>query len=130
MMKKYFSLLLCCLMLNLTFYSSTLANTKFDDNARLAQKIKTGILKLGTGKDSRVEIKLKKGNKVVGYIDKINETSFTVIEDKTNTSTEIPYPIVKSAKGKSLSKGAKIAIGVGIVVGLLIVLGLLAAAKD
>jgi len=70
------------------------------------------LLKLGTGKDARVKIKLRNGTKLKGYVSEINDESFFVVEDSTGATTEVPYPQTKQVKGNNLSSGAKIAIGI------------------
>lgn len=101
---------------NLPISTTVLGETREEKAAKLAEKIKANITKLGTGKDAKVEVKLKDGTKLKGYVDKINENSFVVVDDKTGVSTEVLYPNVKQVKGNNPSTGAKIAIGVGIVV--------------
>ena len=64
-------------------------------------------------------LKLKDGKKLKGYIVQANESNFVVMEEKTATPTEVPYPQAKQVKGNNLSTGAKIAIGVGILLGVI-----------
>ena len=85
--------------------------------------------KLGTGTDARVEVKLKDGKKLKGYISQINDESFTVVEDKTGVATEIPYPQPKQIKGNNLSTGATIAIAAGIVFAIILIIGFAAPAR-
>ena len=121
MFKKYLSLALVILVINLAFGATAFASTKEDKEARFAAKVKNEIAKLGTGTDARVEVKLRDKTKLKGYISQINENSFVVVADNTNTPTEVPYPQTKQVKGNNLSTGAKIAIGIGIGVALFFV---------
>jgi len=114
MFRKYLSLALMILVINLAFGATAFAGTKADKEARFAAKVKNEIAKLGTGTDARVEVKLRDKTKLKGYISQINENSFVVIADNTNTPTEVLYPQTKQVKGNNLSTGAKIAIGVAI----------------
>lgn len=61
MLKKYLILVLTLLVLNLSLHISVFAQTNLDKEAKLAEKVKIGIFKLGTGKKARVKIKLKDG---------------------------------------------------------------------
>jgi hypothetical protein len=122
MLKKYLSLLLVILIFNLTFSTSIFAATKEDKEARFAEKVKTNIGKLGTGKSALVKLKLKDKTKLEGFISAANDKTFTVTSLKTGTPTVVDYSQVKTAKGNNLSTGAKIAIGVGIAVGVIIFL--------
>ena len=120
MLKKYFTLFLTILVFNLFLSIPLFANSKED---KFAKKVKTNITKLGTGKDARVEVKLRDKTKLKGYVSQINENSFVVVDEKTGASTEVPYPNAKQVKGNNLSTGVSIAI----VVGLLTVAIILAA---
>ena len=123
MFKKYLTLILTVLVLNLFLCASVFAETKAEKEAKFAAKVKAQVTELGTGKDARIEVKLKDGTKLKGYVSQINENSFVVMNEKTATPTEVPYPQTKQVKGNNLSSGAKIAIVVGIVVGALLIIG-------
>lgn len=74
------------------------------------------------GENSLIEVKLKDKTKVKGYIGEISDDYFVVIDKLNGTSTKVPYPQVKQAKGNNLSTGAKIAIGLGILAAVLVIL--------
>ena len=116
MFKKYLILMMTILVINLSLSSVAFAETKEEKEAKFADNVKINVVKLGTGKEARVEVKLKDGTKIKGYISEINDNGFVVVNDKTGTSTEIPYPQAKQVKGNNLSTGVKIAIAVGIIV--------------
>jgi hypothetical protein len=99
-----------------------LAETKSEKEVKFAQKVKARVTKLGSGPDAKVEVKLKDGRKLKGYVSQINEDGFVVI-DKTGVSTEIPYPQTKQVKGHNLSTGVKIGIGIGIAILVLVLVG-------
>lgn len=122
MFKKYLTLILTILVINLSLSASAFADTKEEKAAKFAEKVKTSVSRLGTGKDARVEVKLRDRTKLKGYISQINENSFVVVDDKTGNAAEIPYPNAKQVKGNNLSTGAKIAIGVGIAVVVLFII--------
>ena len=88
-------------------------------------KVKSELAKFGIGKSAIVNVKLKDGTKLKGYISQINDDDFVIKDSDTKTPTTIPYLQTKQVKGNNLSTGAKIAIGIGIGVGALILLALI-----
>ncbi|MEJ7849572.1 MAG: hypothetical protein WKF92_15930 [Pyrinomonadaceae bacterium] len=71
MFKKYLTLILTLLVLNLSLSATVFAETPKE--AKHAEKVKVNITKLGTGKDARVEVKLRDKTKLKGYVSEINE---------------------------------------------------------
>jgi small nuclear ribonucleoprotein (snRNP)-like protein len=126
MFKNYMVLTLAILTLNLSLSASISIETKDEKEAKAAEKIKVNVAKLGTGKDARVEVKLKDGTKVKGYVSETSESSFVVMNEKTAVFTEVPYQQTRQVKGNNLSTGAKIAIVVAGVIGVALLIGLLA----
>ena len=123
MKKKLFSSLLILLLVHATSHLSVVsAKSPSEEGARLAEKVKVGITRLGAGPGARVRLKLRDGRRVEGYISQINEGSFVVIDTKANTATTVAYPQVKQVKGNNLSSGVKFAIGAAVVVVLLLIL--------
>ena len=114
MLKKMLSMLLIGLVMNLGIVA-VFAETTAEKEAKFAEKVKANITKLGTGKDARVEVKLRDKTKLKGYVSQINENSFVVVEDKTGNASEVPYPNAKQVKGNNLSNGVKLAIGIGLI---------------
>ena len=90
------------------------AGSKDEKQAILAEKVKKGILQLGTGERVRVSVELRDKTKLDGYINSSDENSFVVTDPKSGNSTSVPYNTVKSVKGVHLSKKTKIWIGIGI----------------
>ncbi len=122
MFKKFLVLGVTVLIINLFLSVAVFAETKAEKEAKFADKVKTNVTKLGTGKDARVEVKLRDKTKLKGYVSEINEKSFVVVDDKTGAATEVPYPNAKQVKGNNLSTGIKIAIGVGILLAVIFIL--------
>jgi hypothetical protein len=114
MLKKLLSLLLVAFLINLAGVRLAYADSKEEKQARFAEKVKSNVLKLGTGETARVKVKLHDKTKLAGYISAADNEGFTVTNPKTGTATLVTYPQVKSVQGNNLSTGAKIAIGVGI----------------
>ena len=123
MFKKYLSAVLCGLLINLTAILTVSAATKPDNEVKFAEKVKAGIAKLGTGPDAKIQVKLRDGTKLKGYVSKIEEDYFVVTDAKTGATTTVAYPQVKQTKGNNLSTGVKIAIAIVIVAAILAFIG-------
>ena len=126
MFKKYLTVILAVLVINLSLSAVAFGETKEEKEAKFAEKVKANISKLGTGKDARIEVKLKDGTKLKGYISQANENSFVLMDEKTAVPTEVPYPATKQIKGNNLSAGVKIAIGIGIFLAIFFIIGVTA----
>lgn len=101
------------------------ARARPDKQTRLTEKVKAGIFKLGTGKDSLVAVKLRDKKVLVGYISEAKDDTFVVSDPKTGTDSPVAYADVTQVKGHNLGTGAKIGIGIAIGAGIaLIVLAL------
>ena len=122
MFKKLLSLALVALLINLAGMRLAYADSKEEKQARFAEKVKTSVLKLGTGEAARVKVKLRDKTKLEGYISAADGEGFTVTNLKTGAATQVAYPQVKSVKGNNLSTKAKIAIGVGIAAAVILLI--------
>lgn len=119
MLNKNLSLLLISSLLSSLFAApAALAKTKEEREAARAAKVKAELVKLGTGQETEIAVKLRDKTKLTGYLSKIEAETFAITNSKTGRETNVPYPAVSQAQGKNLSTGAKIAIGVGIGVGI------------
>lgn len=115
------TLITCVLYFAFAMPAEISANTTLEEQARFAEKVKTGIVKLGVGPDARVAVKLRDNTKLSGYISEVNESSFVVTNAKTGVSTVVSYPDVKQVKGNNLSTGQKFAVAAVIVAALAII---------
>ena len=86
------------------------ASSKEEKEAKLAEVVKSRIIKLGAGPAARIEVKLRDKTKLKGYVREIAEDHFVVVDDRTGVTTTIAYPQVKQVKSNNLSTGAKYAI--------------------
>jgi hypothetical protein len=123
MLKKVCSVVLSALLLQAAAVPA-FAGTKAEKEAKRAEKVRTQLAKLGTGKDARVRVQLRDKTKLEGYVSAAAADAFTVT-DNAGKSTAVPYPQVKKAQGNNLSTGAKIAIGVGIGAGVTLIIFLI-----
>lgn len=111
MLKKICSAILATLLLQAAAVPA-FAKTNAEKDARRAEKVRTQLSKLGTGRDAQVRLELRDKTKVEGYLSEAGADTFTVT-DKEGKTTNVPYQDVKKAHGNNLSTGAKIAIGAG-----------------
>jgi hypothetical protein len=124
-MKKLLTMILACLVLGAVSVRPVAASSNAEKELRLAGKVRQGIEKLGSGSNTRVEVKLRDKTRLKGYISEISENGFVVTDLKTGASNKVAYAEVKQIKGNNMSTGAKIAIGIGIGVGITILVLLL-----
>lgn len=116
------AVIVCVLTLTVGFPASALANSATDKRARFADKVKAGVIRLGTGADARVEVKLRDKTKLSGYVSEANEGSFVVTDAKLGTNTVVAYPDVAQVRGNNLSTGQKVLIGAAITAGVLAII--------
>ena len=120
MLKKICSVVLAALLIQ-SVAVPAFAKSDAEKAARRAEKVRTQLAKLGTGKDARVRLELRDRTKLEGYISEAGAESF-VVTDSAGKTTTVAYPQVVKAKGNNLSTGAKIAIGIGIGAGVVLLI--------
>jgi len=81
-------------------------------------KVKTEVETRLRKKEEHVKVKLRSGSEVKGRITQSSENGFTVVEEKSGSSTQIAYADVSNVEGRGMSKTKKTLIGVGIGVGV------------
>jgi len=127
MFKRILSFMLIVLLLNVIGVSPAYAaGVKQEKGERKAEKIKASILKLGTGKEARVAVRLKNRSIVEGYVSEASDKTFVVVAEKSGIITTIPYLQVNklvSGKGVRIAKDAAkgVAIFAGFIGGLLLI---------
>jgi hypothetical protein len=86
------------------------------------EKARATVARLGVGKDARVEVRLRDGGKLKGYIGEVAADSFTVIDSKTGAPTIVSYADVIQVKkqGNGLSTLTKVLIGAAVATGAII----------
>ena len=129
-MKKLLTMIVAGLVLTAVSVRPVWASSNVEKEVRFAGKVKSGIEKVGSGRDTRVDVKLRDKTRLKGYVSEIGETEFVVTDAKTGASNKVAYANVAQVKGNNLSTGAKIGIGIGIGVGLTILVVLLIIANS
>ena len=112
MLKKVCSLMLSALLLQAAAVPA-FAAASAEKEAKRAGKVRTQLMKLGTGEDARIKLVLRDKTRLEGYVSEAGAETFAVTDREGNTTT-VGYGQVGQARGHNLSTGAKIAIGVGI----------------
>jgi hypothetical protein len=112
MFKKLCSLVLSALLLQAAAVPA-FAATSAEKEAKRAEKVRTQLVKLGTGADARVRLVLRDKTKLEGFVSQSDADTFAVT-DREGRTTTVGYGQVNKAQGHNLSTGAKIAIGAGI----------------
>ena len=130
MLKRICSVMLAALLLQAAAVPAFASTSVEKKEAKRAEKVRTQLTKLGTGKDSRVRVELRDKTKLEGYVSAADAESFTVTA-RDGKTTNVPYQDVKKAQGNNLSTGAKIAIGAGIGAGVtLLIIWIFIATHD
>jgi hypothetical protein len=111
----------CALMITLGTMSLVAAKPKGDKQREATEKVKAGILSLGVGPETNVEVTLRDKTKLTGYISEANEESFVVSDSKSGTRTTVPYPQVAKVKGNNWSSKKTIAV-TAVIVGALAII--------
>ena len=112
MLKRICSVVLAALLLQAAAVPA-FAKSSAEKEAKRAEKVRTQLAKLGTGRDALVKLELRDKTRLEGYVSEAGAESF-VVTDSAGRATTVAYPQVKRAQGNNLSTGAKIAIGIGI----------------
>lgn len=123
MARKLLTLLLAALLPTLPCVTSVSATTCADE-ARSAAKVKEKTVEMGTGRQARIELTLRDGTTLKGYVNGWDETEFVVVDAKSGVATTVMYTQVKTIKrSHGLSTGEKIGIGVAGGMGALLLVG-------
>jgi len=129
-MKKLLTMMVACLVVSAVSVRPIAASSNAEKEVRFAGKVKLGVEKLGSGRDTSVEVKLRDKTRLKGYVSEIGENEFVVTDVKTDASNKVAYADVKQIKGNNISTGAKIAIGVSVAVGLILLISWLIIASS
>ena len=111
MLKRTMAIVVSGMLLSLTFgFSSVRAQTAKEDQA--AAKMRSQVLKLGTGPRARVEAKLRDKTTLKGYVSAADDNSFTVTDSNTGAAQTVAYTdVAKVKKPGGLSTKSWIIIG-------------------
>ncbi|HSO73877.1 MAG TPA: hypothetical protein VLU47_03495 [Blastocatellia bacterium] len=115
MSRKTLSAMLGLVLASVTVCGESAAGAnKLSDQAGHIRKVRTSVLKLGVGRDARVQLRLRDKTRLSGFISEVGEDSLVIESETTGAVTAVAYPNVTQVKGHNLSTGAKIGIGIAI----------------
>lgn len=110
------------LVLTISGFNAAVAKT--GKGVASPEQVRASVLKLGTGKSARVEVRLNDNSSLKGYVSEAGENSFTVVDLKTGQAHQLAYTdvIQVKKKGNGLSSQTKWIIGASTAAGAAIVL--------
>lgn len=100
MIRKTFAMMLAAMVL-LTAFGFQNARANNAEEQLAAEKIKAKVQKIGVGGNARVEVKLRDGSQLKGYIREADQNTFTVFDNKTGSSDTVSYAQTSSVKKAS-----------------------------
>ena len=136
MIKRTLAVALACALLVSASARLASAQTTKED-AKRAARAREALKPYGTGKDSRVAVRLRDKSELKGYVSEKDEESFVVTNAETGAAARVLYSQVekleitsdvlkgalkRGTRPKTLAKN--IAISVGVLLGIAIILGL------
>ena len=116
MFKRTFAIMISVMLLLTAFgFKSVRAQSATDQQG--ADRIRARVQKIGVGQNARVDVKLRDGTQLKGYINDADQDSFTVVKSKTGSSKSVSYADTSSVKkaGGGLSTKTWIIIGAAVV---------------
>lgn len=111
----------CVLMVTLGTVSLVSAKPRGDKERELTEKVKAGVLSLGVGPETKVEVKLRDKTKVSGSIAEANDESFVVSDNKSGARTTVAYGDVAKVKGNNWATKKTIVV-TAVIVGALAII--------
>jgi hypothetical protein len=128
MFKKFLSATLIALLINIAALNPANARAQGNEQAHQIERVKEQVRRMGLGQEARVEVKLRGGRKLKGYISEATDDHFLLV-DADGNPTRVTYPEVESIKEVLIKQGAsasssgvkKLAIGVALVGGIFLV---------
>ena len=90
MFKKTFAMMLAAMVLVTAFgFQNVRANGVEDQQA--TEKVRAKVQKIGVGGNARVEVKLRNGRILKGYIENADQDGFTVFDKQTGATEKVSY---------------------------------------
>ena len=124
MFEKSLSLVLAVLLTGMITCVPAPAQSQAGKDPQQSEKVKAKVTKLGTGKQARVEVKLKDNTRLKGYIGEIAEEHFTLVDPKHGTVTPVPYEQVQQIKNTNHSAAYALGFGAAIIGGVILFVAL------
>ncbi|HWW76137.1 MAG TPA: hypothetical protein VNZ44_12105, partial [Pyrinomonadaceae bacterium] len=114
MLKKYLPAVAAALLSLLSIHQPARAQSR-GENARPPEKVKADVALIGPGQ--RVQVRLRNGEKLTGYVGLVGEQEFVLTRAKEGTKQTVAYADVSRVKVKNekrVSTAGKILIVMGV----------------
>ena len=98
MMKKVLAVALACAVVCASSGAHAFASTQAERDAQRLAKVKAKVHRAGTGDKARVEVKLKDGRWLKGYVGESAENDFVLRDMKTDAPTTLAFNDVAEVK--------------------------------
>ena len=122
MPKRLPALIIAFLIATLSIQPTALAQSQ-EKGARSAEQIKTDVAAIGAG--ARVQVKLRSGSSLTGYVSQMGENDFVLTKAREGTKQTVAYADVERVKVKN-EKKVSTAGKVLIIMGVMYVIGMVA----
>ena len=123
MLKRTIAIMLAGILLSVAFgFQPVHAQTGKDD--QLAAKARADISKSGTGKDARVEVRMRDDSRLKGYISEAGQDTFTITDAKTGASRTVAYADVSQVRKQGGGLSTRTWIILGAVAAAVVVVGI------
>ena len=83
------------------------AQAQTSRDAEIAAKTRAKVAKIGIGQNAKVEVKLRDHSRIKGYIQELQQDSFTLVERDTGLSRSVAYADALEVKRSSSGLSAK-----------------------
>ncbi|MGB9178839.1 MAG: hypothetical protein WCB68_06270 [Pyrinomonadaceae bacterium] len=123
MLKRTVAIIISGILIS-TALGFQLAHAQTGREDQFTEKSRADVLKQGTGKDARVEVKLRDNTKVKGYISEAGQDTFTVMDQKTGVSKTVAYADVSQVKKQGGGLSSRTWIILGAVAAAVVVVGI------
>jgi hypothetical protein len=111
MLRRVTAIALAALLLQTFAAGVARAETREEQEARRAEKVKRAVGKIGTGPSTYILVRMKDKSSLEGFVNEIGPDTFVVMGRKANVSTTVRYTDVERIRGGPLSKKGKVAVG-------------------
>lgn len=107
MLRKYFSLSLALILLQITT-GSAFSSTRAEKDVQRRAQVKAQVARHGTGEQASIRVKLMDGMMLKGFIEEAGADNFILRESETWAPKTIAYSDVSKIKDKEASTCQKI----------------------
>ncbi|MCA1814809.1 MAG: hypothetical protein LC746_00090 [Acidobacteria bacterium] len=132
MLKRALAVAVACAVVVGSSGARALASTQAEKDAEGLAKVKAKIHRAGTGERARVEVKMKDGRRLKGYVSESGEDDFVLRDARTDAPTTVAFTDVAkvSKMPPPQTKAQDVAMYVGAGLGAVIIVLCIVAASQ